>query len=163
MHYLEEIVKTRSNILNCSGSSSFYFFNLEVSVIGRHICCHHKRQRELPKEICREFPGLGQEFVQDNADVFKRFGLSRLDAVIKMIEIAHKVLPEKMVAFNIDKALGENFHEGSFPDEILTGNLTLAENRFVLRQFLFYLTDLVEKRLTKMEEIVFNKKTVVIL
>lgn len=55
------------------------------------------------------------------------------------------------------------FHDGSFPDSMFAGVLSAPQSRRVLQQFLMYLISLVEDKLTLSNQIVFNKKTVVIL
>lgn len=68
-----------------------------------------------------------------------------------------------MTGFDRNYIIQHRIHIGSFPDRILNTVLNTSQNRMVLQQFLMYLISLVEDKLTLSNQIVFNKKTVVIL
>lgn len=163
MRFIEECVNNRIRVLNTASSARFDFFNLKICLTPRYITCLPTTYRAIDSKITDAFPKLGVRNVVGNSAVYERFGLTRRDAVEKLIEIAHVLFPESMKIYNKQFMMDHHFHNGSFPDSMFAGVLSAPQSRRVLQQFLLYLISLVEDKLTLSNQIVFNKKTVVIL
>ena len=163
MRFIEECTNSRIRVLNTASSDRFDFFNLKICLTPRYITCLPTTYRAIDSKITDAFPKLGVRSVVGNSAVFERFGLTRRDAVEKLIEIAHVLFPESMKIYNKQFMMDHHFHDGSFPDSMFAGVLSAPQNRRLLQQFLMYLISLVEDKLTLSNQIVFNKKTVVIL
>ena len=163
MRFIENCNLAKTRVLNRSSSSRFAFFNLRITIQSRYITCLNETFDAIDPKIIKAFPKLGTPTVPGNSAVYERFGLTRRDAVEKLIEIAHVLFPESMETYNKQFMMDNHFHDGSFPDSMFAGILTAPQNRRVLQQFLMYLISLVEDKLTLSNQIVFNKKTVVIL
>ena len=163
MRFIEECVNNRIRVLNTASRARFDFFNLKICLTPRYITCLPNTYRAIDPKITDAFPKLGVRSVVGNSAVFERFGLTRRDAVEKLIEIAHVLFPKSMETYNKQFMMDYHFHGGSFPDSMFAGVLIAPQSRRVLQQFLMYLISLVEDKLTLSNQIVFNKKTVVIL
>ena len=163
MRFIEECTNSRIRVLNAASSARFDFFNLKICLTSRYITCLPSTYRAIDPKITNAFPKLGVRNVVGNSAVYERFGLTRRDAVEKLIEIAHVIFPESMKIYNKQFMMDHHFHNGSFPDSMFAGVLSAPQSRRVLQQFLLYLISLVEDKLTLSNQIVFNKKTVVIL
>lgn len=163
MRFIENCNLAKTRVLNSSSSSRFAFFNLRITIQSRYITCLPTTYRAIDSKITDAFPKLGVRSIVGNSAVFERFGLTRRDAVEKLIEIAHVLFPERMKIYNKQFMMDHHFHDGSFPDSMFVGILSAPQSRRVLQQFLMYLISLVEDKLTLSNQIVFNKKTVVIL
>ena len=163
MRFIENCNLAKIRVLNSSSSSRFTFFNLRITIQSRYITCLNETFDAIDPKIIKAFPKLGTPTVPGNSAVYERFGLTRRDAVEKLIEIAYIVFPKSMETYNKQFMMDYYFHDGTFPDSMLDGVLSDPQNRRVLQQFLMYLISLVEDKLTLSNQIVFNKKTVVIL
>lgn len=163
MRFIEECTNSRIRVLNSSPNSRFTFFNLRITIQSRYITCLPSTYRAIDHKITNAFPKLGTPTVPGNSAVYERFGLTRRDAVDKLIEIAYILFPKSMEIYNKQFMMDHYFHDGSFPDSMFAGVLSVPQSRRVLQQFLLYLISLVEDKLTLSNQIVFNKKTVVIL
>ena len=163
MRFIENCSLAKTRVLNSSSSSRFAFFNLRIIIQSRYITCLNETFDAIDPKIIKAFPKLGTPNVLGNSAVYERFGLTRRDAVEKLIEIAHVLFPKSMETYNKQFMMDHHFHDGSFPDSMFAGVLSATQNRMVLQQFLMYLISLVEDKLTLSNQIVFNKKTVVIL
>lgn len=163
MRFIENCNSAKIRVLNSSTSYRFDFFNLRITIQARYITCLNETFDAIDPKIIKAFPKLGTPNVLGNSAVYERFGLTRRDAVEKLIEIAHVLFPESMKIYNKQFMMDHHFHDGSFPDSMFAGVLSATQNRMVLQQFLMYLISLVEDKLTLSNQIVFNKKTVVIL
>ena len=163
MRFIENCNLAKTRVLNSSSSSRFAFFNLRITIQSRYITCLNETFDAIDPKIIKAFPKLGTPTVPGNSAVYERFGLTRRDAVEKLIEIAYILFPKSMETYNKQFMMDHHFHDGSFPDSMLAGVLSDPQNRRVLQQFLMYLISLVEDKLTLSNQIVFNKKTVVIL
>ena len=163
MRFIENCNLAKIRVLNSSSSSRFAFFNLRIIIQSRYITCLNETFDSIDPKIIKAFPKLGTPTVPGNSAVYERFGLTRRDAVEKLIEIAHVLFPESMETYNKQFMMDHHFHNGSFPDSMFAGVLSDPQSRRVLQQFLMYLISLVEDKLTLSNQIVFNKKTVVIL
>ena len=161
MRFIENCNLAKTRVLN--SSSRFAFFNLRITIQSRYITCLNETFDAIDPKIIKAFPRLGTQTVPGNSAVYERFGLTRIDAVEKLIEIAHVLFPDSMKIYNKQFMMDYHFHDGSFPDSMFAGVLSAPQNRRVLQQFLMYLISLVEDKLTLSSQIVFNKKTVVIL
>lgn len=163
MRFIENCNLAKTRVLNSSSSSRFAFFNLRIAIKSRYITCLNETFNAIDPKIIKAFPKLGIPNVLGNSAVYERFGLTRRDAVDKLIEIAYILFPKSMEAYNKQFMMDHHFHDGSFPDSMFAGVLSAPQSRRVLQQFLMYLISLVEGKLTLSNQIVFNKKTVVIL
>lgn len=163
MRFIENCNLAKIRVLNSSSSSRFAFFNLRIIIQSRYITCLNETFDAIDPKIIKAFPKLGTPTVLGNSAVYERFGLTRRDAVEKLIEIAHVLFLKSMETYNKQFMMDHYFHDGSFPDSMFAGVLSAPQNRRVLQQFLMYLISLVEDKLTLSNQIVFNKKTVVIL
>ena len=163
MRFIENCNLVKTRVLNSSSSSRFDFFNLRITIQSRFIICLNETFDVIDPKIIKAFPKLGTPTVPRNSAVYERFGLTRRDAVEKLIEIAYILFPKSMETYNKQFMMDHHFHDGSFPDSMFAGVLSAPQNRRVLQQFLMYLISLVEDKLTLSNQIVFNKKTVVIL
>ena len=163
MRFIENCNLAKTRVLNSSSSSRFAFFNLRITIQLRYITCLNETFDAIDPKIIKAFPKLGTPNVLGNSAVYERFGLTRRDAVEKLIEIAHVLFPESMKIYNKQFMMDHHFYDGSFPDSMFDGVLSNPQSRRVLQQFLMYLISLVEDKLTLNNQIVFNKKTVVIL
>ena len=163
MRFIENCNSAKTRVLNSSSSSRFAFFNLSITIQSKYITCLNETFDVIDPKIIKAFPKLGTPIVPGNSAVYERFGLTRRDAVEKLIEIAYILFPESMKIYNKQFMMDHYFHDGSFPDSMFAGVLSAPQNRRVLQQFLMYLISLVENKLTLSNQIVFNKKTVVIL
>ncbi len=163
MRFIEECTNSRIRVLNTAASDRFDFFSLKICLTPRYITCLPTTYRAIDSKITDAFPKLGVRSIVGNSAVFERFGLTRRDAVDKLIEIAYILFPKSMETYNKQFMMDHHFHDGSFPESMFAGVLSDPQNRRVLQQFLMYLISLVEDKLTLSNQIVFNKKTVVIL
>ncbi len=163
MRFIENCNSAKTRVLNSSSSSRFAFFNLRITLQTRYITCLNETFDAIDPKIIKAFPKLGTPTVPGNSAVYERFGLTRRDAVEKLIEIAYILFPKSMEIYNKQFMMDHHFHGGSFPDSMFAGVLSDPQSRRVLQQFLMYLISLVEDKLTLSNQIVFNKKTVVIL
>ena len=163
MRFIENCNLAKTRVLNSSSSLGFAFFNLRIIIRSRYITCLNETFDAIDPKIIKAFPKLGIPNVLGNSAVYERFGLTRRDAVDKLIEIAYILFPKSMETYNKQFMMDHYFHDGSFPDSMLHSVLSAPQNRRVLQQFLMYLISLVEDKLTLNNQIVFNKKTVVIL
>ena len=163
MRFIENCNLAKIRVLNSSSSSRFAFFNLRITLQSRYITCLNETFDAIDPKIIKAFPKLGTPTVPGNSAVYERFGLTRRDAVDKLIEIAYILFPKSMETYNKQFMMDHHFHNGSFPDSMFAGVLSDPQSRIVLQQFLMYLISLVEDKLTLSNQIVFNKKTVVIL
>ena len=163
MRFIENCNLAKTRVLNSSSSSRFAFFNLRIAIQSRYIACLNQTLDAIDPKIIKAFPKLGTPTVLGNSAVYERFGLTRRDAVEKLIEIAYILFPKSMETYNKQFMMDHHFHDGSFPDSMFAGVLSDPQSRIVLQQFLMYLISLVEDKLTLSNQIVFNKKTVVIL
>ena len=163
MRFIEECTNSRIRVLNTASSDRFAFFNLRITIQSRYITCLNETFDAIDPKIIKAFPKLGTPTVPGNSAVYERFGLTRRDAVEKLIEIAYTLFPQSMATYNKQFMMDHRFHDGSFPDSMFAGVLSAPQNRMVLQEFLLYLISLVEDKLTLSNQIVFNKKTVVIL
>ena len=163
MRFIEECTNSRIRVLNTASSDRFAFFNLRITIQSRYITCLNETFDAIDPKIIKAFPKLGTPTVPGNSAVYERFGLTRRDAVEKLIEIAYTLFPQSMATYNKQFMMDHHFHDGSFPDSMFAGVLSAPQNRMVLQEFLLYLISLVEDKLTLSNQIVFNKKTVVIL
>lgn len=163
MRFIENCNLAKTRVLNSSSSPGFAFFNLRITIRSRYITCLNETFDAIDPKIIKAFPKLGIPNVLGNSAVYERFGLTRRDAVDKLIEIAYILFPKSMETYNKQFMMDHYFHDGSFPDSMFAGVLSAPQNRRVLQQFLMYLISLVEDKLTLNNQIVFNKKTVVIL
>ena len=163
MRFIEECTNSRIRVLNTASSNRFDFFNLKICLTPRYITCLPTTYRAIDSKITDAFPKLGMRSIVGNSAVFERFGLTRREAVDKMIDIAYQLYPRPMTGFDRNYIIQHQIHNGSFPDRILDTVLNTSQNRMVLQEFLLYLISLVEDKLTLSNQIVFNKKTVVIL
>ena len=163
MRFIENCNLAKTRVLNSSSSSRFAFFNLRIIIQSRYITCSNETFDSIDPKIIKAFPKLGTPTVPGNSAVYERFGLTRRDAVDKLIEIAYILFPKSMETYNKQFMMNHHFHDGSFPDYMFAGVLSDPQSRRVLQQFLMYLISLVEDKLTLSNQIVFNKKTVVIL
>ena len=163
MRFIENCNSAKIRVLNSSSSSRFAFFNLRITIQSRYITCLNETFDAIDPKIIKAFPKLGTPTVPGNSAVYERFGLTRRDAVEKLIEIAYILFPKSMETYNKQFMMDHHFHDGSFPDSMFAGVLSDPQSRIVLQQFLMYLISLVEDKLTLSNQIVFNKKTVVIL
>ena len=163
MRFIENCNLAKTRVLNSSSSLGFAFFNLRITIRSRYIICLNETFDAIDPKIIKAFPKLGIPNVLGNSAVYERFGLTRRDAVDKLIEIAYILFPKSMETYNKQFMMDHYFHDGSFPDSMLHSVLSAPQNRRVLQQFLMYLISLVEDKLTLSNQIVFNKKTVVIL
>lgn len=163
MRFIENCNLAKIGVLNSSSSSRFAFFNLRIIIQSRYITCSNETFDAIDPKIIKAFPKLGTPTVPRNSAVYERFGLTRRDAVEKLIEIAYILFPKSMETYNKQFMMDHHFHNGSFPDSMFAGVLSDPQSRIVLQQFLMYLISLVEDKLTLSNQIVFNKKTVVIL
>ena len=163
MRFIEECTNSRIRVLNTASSDRFAFFNLRITIQSRYITCLNETFDAIDPKIIKAFPKLGTPTVPGNSAVYERFGLTRRDAVEKLIEIAYTLFPQSMATYNKQFMMDHHFHDGSFPDSMFAGVLSALQNRMVLQEFLLYLISLVEDKLTLSNQIVFNKKTVVIL
>ena len=163
MRFIENCNLAKTRVLNSSSSSRFAFFNLRIAIKSRYITCLNETFDAIDPKIIKAFPKLGTPNVLGNSAVYERFGLTRRDAVDKLIEIAYILFPKSMETYNKQFMMDHHFHDGSFPDSMFAGVLSAPQSRRVLQQFLMYLISLVEDKLTLSNQIVFNKKTVVIL
>ena len=163
MRFIENCNLAKTRVLNSSSSSRFAFFNLRITIQSSYIICLNQTFDAIDPKIIKAFPKLGTPTVLGNSAVYERFGLTRRDAVEKLIEIAYILFPKSMEIYNKQLMMDHYFHNGSFPDSMFAGVLSAPQNRRVLQQFLMYLISLVEDKLTLSNQIVFNKKTVVIL
>lgn len=163
MRFIENCNLAKIRVLNSSSSSRFAFFNLRITLQSRYITCLNETFDAIDPKIIKAFPKLGTPTVPGNSAVYERFGLTRRDAVDKLIEITYILFPKSMETYNKQFMMDHHFHNGSFPDSMFAGVLSDPQSRIVLQQFLMYLISLVEDKLTLSNQIVFNKKTVVIL
>ena len=163
MHFIENCNSAKTRVLNSSSSSGFAFFNFRITLQTRYITCLNETFDVIDPKIIKAFPKLGIPNVLGNSAVYERFGLTRRDAVDKLIEIAYILFPKSMETYNKQFMMDHHFHDGSFPGSMFDGVLSDPQSRRVLQQFLMYLISLVEDKLTLSNQIVFNKKTVVIL
>ena len=163
MRFIEECTNSRIRVLNTAASDRFDFFNLKICLTPRYITCLPTTYRAIDSKITDAFPKLGVRSIVGNSAVYERFGLTRRDAVDKLIEIAYILFPKSMETYNKQFMMDHHFHGGSFPGSMFDGVLSDPQSRRVLQQFLMYLISLVEDKLTLSNQIVFNKKTVVIL
>ena len=163
MRFIENCNLAKIRVLNSSSSSRSAFFNLRITLQSRYITCLNETFDAIDPKIIKAFPKLGTPTVPGNSAVYERFGLTRRDAVDKLIEIAYILFPKSMETYNKQFMMDHHFHNGSFPDSMFAGVLSDPQSRIVLQQFLMYLISLVEDKLTLSNQIVFNKKTVVIL
>ena len=163
MRFIEECINSRIRVLNTASSVRFDFFNLKICLTPRYITCLPNTYRDIDPKIIDAFPKLGVCSIVGNSAVFERFGLTRREAVDKMIDIAYQLYPRPMTGFDRNYIIQNHINNGSFPDRIFDTVLNTSQNRMVLQEFLLYLISLVEDKLTLSNQIVFNKKTVVIL
>ena len=163
MRFIENCNSAKTRVLNSSSNSIFAFFNLRITIQSKYITCLSETFDDIDPKIIKAFPKLGTPTVLGNSAVYARFGLTRRDAVEKLIEIAYILFPKSMETYNKQFMMDHHFHDGSFPESMFDGVLSAPQSRRVLQQFLMYLISLVEDKLTLSNQIVFNKKTVVIL
>ena len=163
MRFIENCNLAKTRVLNSSSNSRFAFFNLRITIQSSYITCLNQTFDAIDPKIIKAFPKLGTPTVPGNSAVYERFGLTRREAVDKMIDIAYILFPKSMETYNKQFMMNHHFYNGSFPDSMFAGVLSAPQSRRVLQQFLMYLISLVEDKLTLNNQIVFNKKTVVIL
>ena len=158
MRFIENCNSAKTRVLNSSTSYRFAFFNLRITLQTRYITCLNETFDAIDPKIIKAFPKLGTPIVPGNSAVYERFGLTRRDAVEKLIEIAYILFPKSMEIYNKQFMMDHHFHNGSFPDSMFVGVLSAPQSRRVLQQFLMYLISLVEDKLALSNQIVLTKR-----